>query len=252
MIFQWKPQTIRFMRDACENGSYNAALADRICAHLPEGAHVCDAGCGIGCLSIELSKRCARVSAADISAEALEVLRENILLKNIYNISVVEGDIWACPPPRPYDAMVFCLFGGTREALLIAKAQCSGKVILIRKNWKTHRFSLSGKPAGENGTLTCTEKELNDTGVRYKSEKFSLEMGQPFRLLDDATEFFRIYGRDADTNSITKENIEARLVRGPSDEFPYYFPALNELGMIVLETGDIPADMEEIKTGREK
>ena len=77
MMFLWKPDMIRFMRDASEHTGYHADLAARIVPHLKEGARVCDAGCGLGYLSLALAPLAAQVTAVDRNADALSVLREN-------------------------------------------------------------------------------------------------------------------------------------------------------------------------------
>lgn len=238
-MFRWQPQMIRFMQDVSENSRYHAALADRISNYLPEAADVCDAGCGLGYLSIELSKRCRRITAVDIAPQALDVLRCNIERFHRTNIRVMEGDIAQCPPEEPYDAMVFCFFGSTAEALKIVKAQCSGRAIIIKKNWEAHRFTLGYKPLARY-TFAQTQAEFRSMGIRFTSETFSLEMGQPFRTITDAVEFFRMYSQDEAPQEITEEQVMDKLVRQTSEEFPYYLPSLNHLGIIVLDAGDIP------------
>ena len=71
----WDADTIRFMIDACEYAPYNRELAAYIGPRLAPGAHVCDAGCGLGYLSLELARHAGRVTAVDRSPEALAVLR---------------------------------------------------------------------------------------------------------------------------------------------------------------------------------
>jgi SAM-dependent methyltransferase len=246
MMYRWQPPMVRFMRDASEHCGYHAALAERIARYLPPGAHVCDAGCGLGYLSLELSRRCRLVTAVDIAPQALEVLRDNVARFSHGNIRVVEGDIFRCPPKTPYDAMVFNFFGKPEEALRIAKRQCAGKAVIVTRGSGEHRFSLADIPARRN-TLSKTCDALDRLGIRFSAETFSLEMGQPFRCLDDAVAFFTIYNRGEAPSRIARENVTGRLVRQPSEEFPYYLPSLKPLGMIVLNAGDIPESIESFR-----
>jgi SAM-dependent methyltransferase len=251
MMFLWQPKMVSFMKDACENNSYNPELTEKILRHLPQNAYVCDAGCGLGYLSLEMAKHCAQVRAVDISSQALEVLKKNVALQNRRNISVVEGDILGNPPEKPYDAMVFSLFGGIETELKIAKAQCNGNVILIKKNWNRHMFSLGNKPL-EHNTLPQVTAVLHSRNIRFTTETFDLEMGQPFRTLPDAVGFFRTYSRDGNTDAIREEDVKSRLIPGPSEEFPFYFPAIRHIGMIVLDSGDIPDDIYEIQVDKKE
>ena len=93
MMFRWEPDMVRFMKDASEYGDYHARLAARIAAHLPAGAHVCDAGCGLGYLSRALAPLCGRVTALDISENALAVARA--LARPLPNMAVVRADMEA-------------------------------------------------------------------------------------------------------------------------------------------------------------
>ncbi len=236
------PDAIRFMCDASEQSAYHRELALKISAHLSPDNRVCDAGCGLGYLSLALSPYCREVSAVDISSAALNVLRRNIRRTGCRNVRVTEGDIAACPPARPYDAMVFCFFCGVKESLKIAKTQCRGKVIIIKKDWEQHRFSLTPRPV-PGFTLEKACGCLDRLGVRYAKETFALELGQPFRSLADAAAFFRIYSSDEEPDRITEKDVASRLLRRPSEEFPYYLPSLKRMGMIVIDAGDIP-DMD--------
>lgn len=86
--------------------------------------------------------------------------------------------------------MVFCFFGTGNEALRIAKEQCCGPVIIIKKGWSEHRFSLGKQKMGHE-SYTDTMALLDGYGIPHTGETLTLEMGQPFRSLDDACRFLR-------------------------------------------------------------
>jgi len=75
MMQDWLPETIAFYRTAAAHSDYYRHLAERISAHLPPNAHVCDAGCGLGELSLALLPFCGRVTAVDRAAAPMEDLR---------------------------------------------------------------------------------------------------------------------------------------------------------------------------------
>ena len=239
MMFLWRPSMIRFMKDASEYAAYHNELSKSIFEQLPDNAYVCDAGCGLGYLSLALAERCRKVTAVDISKDALNVLRENIAVCGQTNIEVLEGDIAALPPKSPYDAMVFCFFGGTQKTLRIAKEQCKGKLILIKRDWHTHRFNLGQKPI-ERFTLKSTLEELSALGVRARVQRLELEMGQPFRTLEDAEEFFCTYDREERSIPIDINDVRRRLVPLDAGEYRYYLPSLNRIGIIQVDVRDLP------------
>ncbi len=238
-MFSWNPEKIRFLKDASDYTPFNDILAARAAAVLPAGAHVCDAGCGLGYLSLALAGHCAHVTAADCSEAALAILRQNLAAGAVRNLSIWRGDVFSMPADMRFDAMTFCFFGKTKEVLACAKSRCGGNVVLFKKNWATHRFTLTKTPL-EKDTFRAVCGELDALGVLYESASFSLDMGQPFRSLSDAAAFFRLHGGSGADEAVTGTDAESLLIRTDSREFPYYLPADRPVGMIVLDAGAIP------------
>ena len=227
----WTPDTVRFRRDAAQYGTYHKTLANHLAAYLPPDAHVCDAGCGLGDLSRALAPYCKRVTAIDSSALALAVLRED----TPENVEICEGDIFTLPPAERYDAMVFCFFAAMDDALLLSKKHCRGKVILVKRGWTQHRFSLQDESARRDA---CEEAEryLRTRGIPFLREDLTLDVGQPFRSQEDAMRFFSAYGNE----TVTFSDIEARLVKTLDAVFPYYLPQEKPLGIFIFDAKDVP------------
>ena len=110
-MFQWNEEMVRFMRTASEYGDYHRRLVQRMRPALHSADHICDAGCGLGYLSLALAPYVRRVTAADRSEAALDVLRQNCATRGIRNIDILSGELQPVPLAAPYDAMVFCFFG---------------------------------------------------------------------------------------------------------------------------------------------
>lgn len=240
MMFRWEPDMVRFMRDASTYGDYHERLAARIAARLPAGAHVCDAGCGLGYLSRALSPLCGVVTALDISENALAVARE--INAALPNVSVVQADMARFVPERPFDAMVFCFFGRTREILRFAARACRGRVVVVKKNWQNHRFTLATKPLAHS-TLQEMAAFMAGLGIPVETEALTLEFGQPLRSEADAVRFFQLYSRDDHPERITFADIAARLERRDDPVFPLYLPEQKQIGILSFDTGDIPAEI---------
>lgn len=236
-MFVWNEDMIRFLRDASEQSNYHRLLAKYLAGRLPQNAHVCDAGCGLGYLSLRLAPYCRQVTAVDVSPEALAVLEENRKRDGIENIDIRCGEIAAMPPEAPYDAMVFCFFGTGNEALRIAKKQCQGPVIIIKKGWSEHRFSLGKQKMGHESYADMLAL-LEGYGIPHSGETLTLEMGQPFRSLPDACRFFEIYEQSG--AAVTEEAVKKRLTATGDSTFPWYLPQPKVMGIITLDSRDIP------------
>ena len=131
-MFRWTDDMVRFMRDAVGFGSYQTELAGWICSQIPQARHVCDAGCGLGFLALQLAQRYPRVTAADISEQALDIAHAQAEEKRVSNLEIVQTDLLAYAPETRFDAMVFCLFHWP----------CSTTVLTIRKETESRKWTL--------------------------------------------------------------------------------------------------------------
>ena len=72
-----------------------------------DGKKILDIGTGSGCIAISLAKNLpnAKVSALDISKDALEVARENARINNV-NVEFINADIFKYKSDKKYDVIV--------------------------------------------------------------------------------------------------------------------------------------------------
>ncbi len=237
-MFQWNEEMVRFMRDASEYSDYHRQLVRWMLPHLRSTDHICDAGCGLGYLSLALSPHVGRVTAVDRSGEALSVLRENCARRGVENIDILSGDIQAAPPAEPYDAMAFCFFGGIEEVAAVARAQCRGAVFVFKKHYATHRFSVGSHPTGRDSFHVAADW-LTERGVPFDAAELELEMGQPLRSLGEARRFFSLYSRDADKSVITDEFLRSKLIETGRPDFPLYLPQKRAIGCLRFSAADL-------------
>lgn len=238
MMFLWEPEMVRYMKDAYEYNGTHLTVGAKIAEWLPHDAHICDAGCGLGYLSLAMSTYFQKITAVDTASRPLDVLRDNIRLNRIENIDVREEDIYTHAPEKPYDAMVFSMFGSAEENLKLAKAQCVGTVMMIFKNWETHRFAMKNRPI-RKCTYGHSKAAFETLSIPYQTEMLKLEMGQPFRSREDAVAFYRLYSRESDTASIDFNTIKMKLSDNCSETFPYYSHMDREVGIFIVKTSDL-------------
>lgn len=225
MKFLWTKEQIRFLLDASEKSDYDRLLAERIRSAAPNAESICDAGCGLGGLSMELAARFSSVTAVDCSENALRCLRERA--EKTKNLNILQADLSEYVPESPFDAMVFCYFGQTEQILEIARRCCTGTVLLVKRNYDTHRFSLR---AGRHhrDTADSAAAFLHAQGIVFRREDLETEFGQPFRSLSDAVRFFTLYGGE----SVSEAAVRKRLQTTSDPEFPYYFPQKKRVSLL--------------------
>lgn len=234
-MFCWNEEMVRFLRDASEYSDYHTRLAAWMAPYLSPADRICDAGCGLGYLSLALSHYVNSITAVDSSETALRVLREKSV--GCSKIDILCGDIHRLPPEVPYDAMVFSFFGKMDEIAAIAAAQCCGTVFAFKKNYVNHRFSVGEHPVGDDNFSHAIEW-LVERHIPYVAETLALEMGQPLRSLDEARRFFRLYNHDDDT-ALTDAFLRERLVETGRTDFPLYLPQVRQVGCLRLAAADL-------------
>ena len=237
-MYHWTPDMIRCMNDASVYGDYHRRLAEMILPYFSGAGHICDAGCGLGDLSLALSGVIPRITGIDINPRPIAAFRDHCVRHGITNIRAVEGDIRLNPPQIPYDGMIFCLFGKSEEILDIARKQCRGTVAVIKKNYSVHRFSVGKYPTGLDG-YTRMQTLLNERRIPFESRTASLEFGQPFRCFKDVRTFFNCYSRDEDPDVLTDDFLRSRIIQIGSDDFPFYMPHQRRIGLIIFQSEEI-------------
>ena len=229
-MFLWTEESAAFWNDSAAYTKSYDLLAQKAEALLTPGGALFEGGCGLGHLSMALAKRGYHVTAMDLSPLPLRYIPETS------GLTARQGDAFALPPEEVYDGALFCFFGSVAETLNWAKGHCRDRLILFKKNWSTHRFTRDpGAVRKFTYPLTCGE--LERLGVPFAAETFDADMGQPFRSLPDAVRFFRLYDPQA---AMTEGEALSRLTKTGDPVFPYYLPALRSVGMIVIQTRDIP------------
>lgn len=233
-MFVWTEESAAFWADSGDYTHSYDELATMAAAHLAPGDTLFEGGCGLGHLSVALAQRGYHVTAMDLSPLPLGYLRERAARAGV-PLTVRAGDAFALPAHEVYDCAVFCFFGSVAEALPWARDHCRDRLVLFKKNWSTHRFT---REAGvlRKFTYPLTLAELRSLGIPFETEVRDVDMGQPFRSVEDAVRFFRLYDG---SNDMTEAEIRSRLVETGDPVFPYYLPAVRSVGMIVIRAEDV-------------
>ena len=228
-MFRWTDDRIRFMADAAGETDFYRRLAAELLPYLTPEDAVCDAGCGLGHLSLALSPYVRTVTAVEREQRALAVLERELALRHIENVYPCCEDVFAHRPEKPYDAMVFCFFGSMEEILAAAARCCRGMVLAVVRNDARHRFSGKSRGPGRHSYETAC-RVLTEKGISFTTRTASFAFDQPFRSLEAARRFFELYGGS--------EDWRARLVETGDPEFPWQLPSRREFGLITFQMGD--------------
>ena len=228
-MFKWTQESIAYMDDACRRTDFHRKLAAELQPYLRETDCVCDAGCGLGYLSLSLAPYVGAVTAVERDSQALAVLEREVKARGIANVTAVQDDVLAYRPDTRFDAMVFCFFGSMDEILAAAARCCRGTVLAVVRNDARHRFSGKSRGPGRHSYETAC-RILTEKGINFTTRTASFAFDQPFRSLEAARRFFELYGGS--------EDWRARLVETGDPEFPWHLPSRRDFGLIVFQAGD--------------
>lgn len=228
-MFKWTQESIAYMDDACRRTDFHRKLTAELQPYLRETDCVCDAGCGLGYLSLSLAPYVGAVTAVERDSQALAVLEREVKARGIANVTAVQDDVLAYRPDTRFDAMVFCFFGSIEEILAAAARCCRGTVLAVVRNDARHRFSGKSRGPGRHSYETAC-RILTEKGINFTTRTASFAFDQPFRSLEAARRFFELYGGS--------EDWRARLVETGDPEFPWRLPSRRDFGLIVFQTGE--------------
>ena len=228
-MFKWTQESIAYMDDACRRTDFHRKLAAELQPYLRETDCVCDAGCGLGYLSLSLAPYVGAVTAVERDSQALAVLEREVKARGIANVTAVQDDMLAYRPDTKFDAMVFCFFGSMEEIVATAARCCRGTVLAVVRNDARHRFSGKSRGPGRHSYDTAC-RILTEKGISFTTRTASFAFDQPFRSLEAARRFFELYGGS--------EDWRARLVETGDPEFPWRLPSRRDFGLIVFQAGD--------------
>ena len=228
-MFKWTQESIAYMDDACRRTDFHRKLTAELQPYLRETDCVCDAGCGLGYLSLSLAPYVGAVTAVERDSQALAVLEREVKAQGIANVTAVQGDVLAYRPDTRFDAMVFCFFGSIEEILAAAARCCRGTVLAVVRNDARHRFSGKNRGPGRHSYETAC-RILTEKGIDFTTSTASFAFDQPFRSLETARRFFELYGGS--------EDWRARLVETGDPEFPWQLPSRREFGLITFQMDD--------------
>ena len=113
---------------------------------------------------------------------------------------------------------------------------------MVKKNWRNHRFTPGEIPL-KRFTFQQTLLELDMLNIPYRAETFPVEMGQPFRSIEDALLFFETYRQEDDDEDVSHDQVKQLLCTNDSDVFPYFLPSNRMLGTVIVDVKNIPVNI---------
>ena len=230
MRFTWDEQNIEWFLSASVYTGFHKALAEKLLKYIKPGDTLCDVGCGLGRLDLELAPHVKRLTAIDISEIAIGVLRRDAAALGLANIDHRIGD--SRELTGDYDVLLLSFFGqpnvpdynqlSFRRMLRVVNAENRSGLYPER-----HRYL-------EKDTVPVVRAELEEKGVKFTIDADAIEFGQPLRSGQDAARFVLQNAPEADAGEIS-DFLGENLIATGRDDFPFYLPNKKELAVFVID-----------------
>lgn len=231
MNFEWNPQTIRWYEEANAYSRFFRKVAGLIAPMLQGYSSLCDIGCGLGLLDLELSSSIGSITCMDINPNALAALQKNMETRQIANIKPLLMD---CRDMEG-DWDVICIsFFGSREFENFLP-HCRKLIAVVGKQQQTELYPEKYRKFLKK-TADKVEEILKEKGMAYVLTEAAFEFGQPFHSRADAEDFLRTHCPAISPEDLSGFLAESLRATGDS-QFPWVIPRLKSFGIFEIRGG---------------
>lgn len=231
MLHPWNARTIQWFKNASAYTEFHKRLAQKIAPYLEPGDTLCDIGCGLGRLDLELAPLVKRIDGLDICPQAVEALKRESQIQGIRNLHAYCRDFTQLR--RSYDVILISFFGEAGRRWQEYLPLCRRKLIRIVHQELGFTGDAGSLPIQKKNTVAVFRSELQAQGMPFHLQECALEFGQPFAGLEEAHAFMQQH-RGYYSPGEMQAYLEQRLVFTGDKAYPYYLPKTKKFGIFIL------------------
>lgn len=229
MNFDWNPNAIRWYQEANEYTGFFKNVAKVIEPKLEGHSTLCDIGCGLGLVDLELSKSIDNITCIDINKKAIEALKKSVEIAGVTNI---EPQLMNCDDmEKNYDVILISFFGSRNLERFLP--YCKKIVAIVGGKSQTELFPEKYRTFHKNQSSNV-EQMLIEKGLKFTATECLFEFGQPLLSIEDARSFVRSLSDD-----ILEKDLEffiaERLVETQEERYPYFIPRMKSVTIFEIE-----------------
>lgn len=228
MIFKWNSNTIKWYQDANEYTRFFKNLADLIAPKLEGYSTLCDIGCGLGLVDIELSSKIQQITCIDINKNAIKALEDNIQNREITNIETRIMDFNDIN--ESWDVMLLSFFASCNIEKLLP--HCKQLIVISNKD-KGDPFFKKYRTYSK-ATYDEVEQMLKDKGIEYSLTKTTLEFGQPLVSVEDGKNYLKNFSSNI-SDDVLNDYLNKNLTKTNNSKYPYYLPKEKPIGIFQIK-----------------
>lgn len=232
LSYSWNENTITWFLRASAYTCFHRILAKAILPHLEANDSVCDIGCGLGRLDLELAPHVAEMTALDINPDVVRILDGDATAQNHQHLSAICMD--AAMLSSVYDVVIMSFYGKIDSELENFERCCKKKIIRIVNEQNHSRLYPGAHRRTKKDTVSIVRQALLREKRSFHLDLVSAEFGQPLRTWQEATEFVRHHAPEACEQEISAF-LDEQIIQTAHEEFPLYLPNQKSVGIFVIE-----------------
>lgn len=225
--WNWGSRRTNWFKRADSYTGFYSALAQELIPEFEDSRTVCDIGCGLGLISLTLSKYFDKIYCVDNNRDAMSSLEEDIASLDIKNIELIVKD--CSELSVQWDAILLCFFAGVNAEELLPYCRRLITVVNIGKTYLSAEDGLN-----RHYTRARLDNALQGRGIEYRVRELSLEFGQPLCSMPEAYSFLQMQTPDATQEEIAAFLDERMAVTGRS-RYPLYIPHRKDLAVYTIK-----------------
>ena len=227
--FDWNEGTIRRYIEANEYTGFFKNIAQIIKPKLEGFSTLCDLGCGLGLLDLELHHNIENITCTDINQVALNALEQTINEKNIQNIRTQIMD--SNHIQGQWDIILVSFFGAKELECFLPHCK---KLIAVVHGDKEGNLSPTKCDTFKKMNVSDVEENLREKAIHYSLTHHAFEFGQPLTSIEEAREYIQDH-----TPDITPGDLEIflseKLKKTGEEKYPFYIPRMKKMGIFEIK-----------------
>lgn len=228
MSFIWNQKKIRWFLEADIYTGFSKNVARLLAPRLAGVTTLCDIGCGLGLIDLEISQIVPSLTCIDISPEAIAALRRGAEERKITNIKPLLLD--------------FREFNGCSDVILVSffgyrhlehfLNYCQRLLVVIGTNNQNELYPEKYRKS-QKYTITQLAQDLKEKGIPYTLTEAAFDFGQPLVSLRDAEDFVRTQAPGI-TDEDLADFLASRLMRTGEAAYPFLLPRMKSIGIFEI------------------
>ena len=230
MFFAWHEVGIKWFINASNYTDFHKILAKKINSYLRMEDKLCDVGCGLGRIDLELAPYVNELTAVDINESVIKLIKRDAEVMKHDNLRAICCD--ATSLSETFDVLLLSFYGMSN--IINYLKLCRRRLIRIVKVSNSSNLYPQKFWHSSRSTASTFQDDMLTKGIQFHVERTTIEFGQPLCSWQDAEQYV-LYNAPNATHKEIETFLNDKLIETGKEDFPFYLPNPKELAIIIIE-----------------